>query len=83
MSQSRPPFRPGSKTQRREFVAKLKVEDIDYKKLDVLGRFLTPNGKIDAARRSGASRKQQHRVTQAIKRARFLALLPYDRDSGD
>ena len=82
----RPPRREGGsnpRSQRREFVAKLKVEDIDYKRLDVLTRFLTPNGKIEVARRTGASRKQQHRVSQAIKRARFLALLPYDRDPGD
>jgi small subunit ribosomal protein S18 len=76
-------FSSNTRSQRREFVAKLKLEDIDYKKLDVLSRFLTPNGKIDVARRTGASRKQQHRVSQAIKRARFLALLPYDRDPGD
>ena len=76
-------FQSNARSQRREFVAKLKPEDIDYKKLDILSRFLTPNGKIDVARRTGASRKQQHRVSQAIKRARFLALLPYDRDPGD
>ncbi|SVE50644.1 uncharacterized protein METZ01_LOCUS503498, partial [marine metagenome] len=43
----------------------------------VLARFLNPIGKIDAARRTGASRKQQARIVQAIKRARFLGLLPY------
>ena len=42
-----------------------------------LARFLNPIGKIDAARRTGASRKQQARIVQAIKRARFLGLLPY------
>ena len=61
-------------------MAKLKLEDIDYKRLDILTRFLSPTGKIDAARRTGASRKQQNRVVQAIKRARFLGLLPYTRD---
>jgi small subunit ribosomal protein S18 len=76
-------FNSHSRSQRREFVAKLKMEDIDYKKLDILARFLTPNGKIEVARRTGATRKQQHRVSSAIKRARFLALLPYDRDPGD
>ena len=65
------------RSSRKEFTAKLKVEDIDYKRLDVLARFLNPIGKIDAARRTGASRKQQARIVQAIKRARFLGLLPY------
>ena len=90
MSEAKPEGRPprrefssNSRSQRREFVAKLKVEDIDYKRLDVRSRFLTPNGKIEVARRTGATRKQQHRVSAAIKRARYLALLPYDRDPGD
>ncbi len=65
---------------RKEFVAKLKLEDVDYKRLDVLTRFLSLTGKIDAARRTGASRKLQNRVVQAIKRARFLGLLPHTRD---
>ena len=60
-----------------EFTAKLKPEEIDYKRLDVLSRFLTPIGKIEPARRTGASRIQQTRIVRAIKRARFLGLLPY------
>ena len=62
---------------RKEFTAKLKPEEIDYKRLDIIVRYLNPIGKIDAARRTGASRKQQARIVQAIKRARFLGLLPY------
>ena len=42
--------------------------------------FLTPTGKIEAARRTGATRKQQAHVVQSIKRARYLALLPYTMD---
>ena len=68
------------RSTRREAVAKLKSEDIDYKRLDVLVKFITPTGKIEAARRTGASRKQQTRVVRAIKRARFLALVPYTID---
>lgn len=43
----------------------------------MLSRFLTPIGKIEPARRTGASRKQQGRIVKAIKRARFLGLLPH------
>lgn len=68
------------RSSRREAVAKLKKEDIDYKRLDVLAQFLTPAGKVEAARRTGANRKQQNLVARAIKRARYLALLPYTRD---
>ena len=65
------------RSSRREAVAKLKLEDIDYKRLDILTHFVTTTGKIEAARRTGANRKQQARVVRAIKRARYLALLPY------
>ena len=58
----------------------MKLEDIDYKRLSTLAMFLTPTGKIEAARRTGASRKQQTQVVRSIKRARFLALLPYSMD---
>lgn len=43
----------------------------------MLSRFLTPIGKIEPARRTGASRSQQTRIVRAIKRARYLGLLPY------
>jgi small subunit ribosomal protein S18 len=68
------------RSTRREAVAKLKLEEIDYKRLDVLAKFITPSGKIEAARRTGATRKQQGRVARAIKRARYLALMPYSID---
>ncbi|MBQ38372.1 MAG: 30S ribosomal protein S18 [Gemmatimonadaceae bacterium] len=66
-----------ARVNRKEFTAKLKPEEIDYKRLDVLSRFLTPIGKIEPARRTGASRTQQTRIVRAIKRARYLGLLPY------
>ena len=68
------------RSNRREAVAKLKAEEIDYKRIDVLAKFVTPTGKIEAARRTGVTRKQQTRVVRAIKRARYLALLPYTID---
>ncbi|MBC61796.1 MAG: 30S ribosomal protein S18 [Zetaproteobacteria bacterium] len=50
---------------------------VDYKKPDVLKRFITDRGKIIPKRISGATQTQQRKITTAIKRARFLALLPY------
>lgn len=46
----------------------------------MLIQFITPTGKIEAARRTGANRKQQGQVVRAIKRARYLGLLPYTID---
>ncbi|MFC1525393.1 30S ribosomal protein S18 [Candidatus Latescibacterota bacterium] len=70
----------GSRINFRLFTARLKPEHIDYKRLDVLVRYLNPIGKIVPARRSGATPKQQTLITNAIKRARFLGLLPYARN---
>jgi small subunit ribosomal protein S18 len=54
-----------------------KVEYIDYKDVDVLKDFITENGKITPARLTGTTAKYQRQLTVAIKRARFLALLPF------
>ena len=50
---------------------------IDYKNADLLRRFVTERGKIIPRRISGATQEQQRKLTVAIKRARFLGLLPY------
>jgi len=50
---------------------------IDYKRPDIIGRFLTDRGKIVPRRINGLSSKDQRKITTAIKRARFLAMLPY------
>jgi small subunit ribosomal protein S18 len=51
--------------------------EIDYKNPDNLRRFITDRGKIIPRRISGASAKQQRLICQAVKRARYLALLPF------
>lgn len=50
----------------------------DYKDIKTLKRYVNTFGQIDSKRRTGLSNKQQRRLAQAIKRARFLALLPYE-----
>ncbi len=50
---------------------------IDYKSVDDLRRLMTPNGKIYSRKRLGTTAKQQRMVAQAIKRARYMALLPF------
>ena len=54
-----------------------KVEWIDYKDIDTLKDFINENGKIIPARITGTSSGYQRQLSDAIKRARFLALLPY------
>ena len=54
-----------------------KVEWIDYKDIEVLKDFVTENGKIIPARLTGTKARYQRQLTDAIKRARFLALMPF------
>ena len=53
------------------------VDHIDYKDLDTLRDFIQENGKIIPARLTGTKAHYQRQLDTAIKRARFLALLPY------
>ncbi|MBV8651406.1 MAG: 30S ribosomal protein S18 [Alphaproteobacteria bacterium] len=50
---------------------------IDYKDVKLLQRFISERGKIVPSRITAVSTKKQRELAQAIKRARFLALLPY------
>ena len=54
-----------------------KVEQVDYKDVDTLKDFVQENGKIIPARLTGTRAHYQRQVDTAIKRARYLALLPY------
>src|SRR5436190_17626073 len=53
---------------------------VDYKDLDLLSKLISRQGKIISRRKSGCTAASQHAVTSAIKRARFMALLPYVAD---
>jgi len=53
------------------------VKEIDYKDLNTLRQYVTENGKIVPSRITGTKAKYQRQLATAIKRARFLALLPY------
>ena len=59
-----------------------KVEEIDYKRADLLRKYLTDRGKIKSSRKTGTCAKHQRRLAVAIKRARYLALLPYTAEPG-
>ncbi|MGN1034929.1 MAG: 30S ribosomal protein S18 [Rhodocyclaceae bacterium] len=54
-----------------------KVEQIDYKDVEVLKEYIQENAKIIPARLTGTKAGYQRQLGVAIKRARFLALLPY------
>ena len=54
-----------------------KLDDVDYKDVKLLQRFVNSYGKIETRKRTGTCLKHQRRVAIALKRARHLALLPF------
>ncbi len=77
--------RPGGGGARRPFFRRRKscpfsrkdAPKIDFKDVKLLQRFVSERGKIVPSRITAVSAKKQRALAQAIKRARFLALLPY------
>jgi small subunit ribosomal protein S18 len=55
----------------------LGVDEIDYKDIDTLKNYISETGKIIASRNTGTKERYQRQLATAVKRARFLALLPY------
>lgn len=68
--------RPNERVRPRKYT-RITVEEIDYKDLNLLRRFLSDKGKARSRRVTGLSRKHQKQLSIAVKRARELALLPY------
>jgi small subunit ribosomal protein S18 len=68
---------PGSGRRKPCPYCKDKIDQVDYKDLGALRRFISERGKIRSRRITGACRRHQNQVATAIKRARELALLPY------
>jgi len=96
--QRKRPGGPAGAIRRRNcYFCKDKIAEIDYKNVNQLRRYISEKGKIRSRRITGACRRHQVQVAQAVKRAREMALLPYvaegveersggrgrDRDRGD
>ena len=76
--QRKRPGGPAGQVKRRNcFFCKEKIEEIDYKNVNQLRRYISEKGKIRSRRITGACRRHQVQVAQAVKRAREMALLPY------
>jgi small subunit ribosomal protein S18 len=54
-----------------------KIPEVDYKDINILKEFIGENGKLIPARITGTKSRYQRQLSTAVKRARFLALLPY------
>ncbi len=77
--------KPGGKRKKKREIkeqsqcrfCRAKTKYVDYKDLDILGKLLTHRGKIFSRKRSGNCAGCQRKVQLAIKRARFMGLLPF------
>ena len=73
-------FRPNHKRKKDCIFCADKVETIDYKDIAKLRKFISERAKILPRRVSGTCAEHQRALTTAIKRARYMALLPYVSD---
>jgi small subunit ribosomal protein S18 len=66
-------------TNRRQYlrVSADGTKYVDYKDVENLRRMLSPNGKLHGRKRLGTTAREQRMIAQAVKRARFMGLLPY------
>ncbi|MCB9805987.1 30S ribosomal protein S18 [Candidatus Nomurabacteria bacterium] len=60
-----------------DYFAENNIQHIDYKDLKVLNNFINPQGRILSRKRTGLTAKNQRKVETAIKRARFMGLMPF------
>ena len=73
----RPSTAPSGGRRKSCYFCKDKVDEVDYKNVNQLRRYISEKGKIRSRRISGACRRHQVQVAIAVKRAREIALLPY------
>jgi small subunit ribosomal protein S18 len=62
---------------KQDYFSSNNIKHIDYKDVDLLRRFLTPSARMIGRGRTGVTTKNQRKLAMAIKRARFMGLLPY------
>jgi small subunit ribosomal protein S18 len=73
----RPGGPPGQTRRKSCYFCREKIDEIDYKNVNQLRRYISEKGKIRSRRITGACRRHQRQVSLAVKRAREMALLPY------
>jgi small subunit ribosomal protein S18 len=61
----------------QDFFAKHNIKHIDYKDAELLRKFLNPHARLLSRKRTGMSAANQRKLETAVKRARFMGLLPF------
>ncbi|MFT5359589.1 MAG: small subunit ribosomal protein S18 [Candidatus Paceibacteria bacterium] len=62
---------------KQDYYTQNNIPHIDFRDIDILGKFINPSGRIMSRRRTGLTAKNQRRVAEAIKHARFMSLMAY------
>ncbi|MDQ3076310.1 MAG: 30S ribosomal protein S18 [bacterium] len=62
---------------KQDYFSANNIKYIDYKDIEILKKFLNPNGKIMNHKRTGVTSKNQRQLALAVKYARFMGLLPF------
>ena len=73
----RRPSPAGQPRRKNCYFCREKIDEVDYKNVNQLRRYVSEKGKIRSRRITGACRRHQDQVAVAVKRAREMALLPY------
>lgn len=63
--------------KQQDYLSANNIKYVDYKDVELLRMFLTPHGQVMSSRRTGLSAKQQRALALAVKRSRYMSLLPY------
>lgn len=66
-----------ARAKQRQYFSTTRVKYVDYKDVDVLEKFVDTHARIQPKHRTGISARNQRLISQAIKRARFMALMPF------
>ena len=64
-------------TTKQCYFSQNNIKHIDYKDVEILKKFLNPHARLMSSRRTGVSAKNQRKLALAVKRARYMGLLPY------
>ncbi|MEI6660095.1 MAG: 30S ribosomal protein S18, partial [bacterium] len=62
---------------KQDYFSANNIKHIDYKDIELLKKFLSPSARIMARRRTDVTAKNQRMLENAVKRARFMGLIPY------
>jgi small subunit ribosomal protein S18 len=62
---------------KQDFFSQNNIKHVDYKDVDLLKKFINPHGRVITRKKTGTNAKSQRQLDMAVKRARFMGLLPY------